>query len=356
MIEIGPGAVLAEGRYRLERRLGTGGMASVWLATDERLGRPVAIKVIADTLAGDEEYTRRFEREARIAAGLSHPNLVGLFDYASEADRPFLVMEYVDGGTLADGPGTGEDAVDAEALANDLLDALAHVHEAGILHRDIKPANILIGRDGRPRISDFGIAQPDGGTRLTRAGNVVGTMRYLPPEALRGEDPGPRGDLYALGVLLGDHQGERPSPRLAALIDALTADAPEDRPASAREALALARGQAEETATTQLQTDDDATRSLTRSQERTQAIGAHPSERPAYRQESGRSPMVAALAEIGWRTWAALAAVLVLLLVAASLGSGGGGTTSSGGSLPPADAPLDRQLDALDRAVRDAGR
>jgi len=177
-----PGAELADGRYKLQRVLGRGGMAVVWLAEDQRLARPVAIKVISDALATDPNYLKRFAREARLAAGLTHPNLVGIYDYETEG-TPFLVMEFVDGGTLADRLTTGTrptgDA--ARTIARDLLSALDAIHGAGVLHRDIKPANVLIGSDDRVHLTDFGIAQAEEATRLTQTGQIVGTLRYLAP-------------------------------------------------------------------------------------------------------------------------------------------------------------------------------
>jgi serine/threonine-protein kinase len=141
-IRLRDGALLG-GRYRLERVLGTGGMATVWLARDERLGRPVAAKILSDTLAADPTYLRRFRREVRLAAGLSHPNLVTVYDFGGEGERPYLAMEYVEGGSLADriSAGTAR-ALDPSRLARELLGALDHIHGAGIVHRDIKPGNV----------------------------------------------------------------------------------------------------------------------------------------------------------------------------------------------------------------------
>jgi eukaryotic-like serine/threonine-protein kinase len=155
-------------RYRLKRLLGAGGMASVWLAHDERLGRKVAVKLLSDTLAADDSYLTRFRREARLAAGLSHPNLVGVYDFGGEGERPYLVMEYVEGETLA-GRIAGRTArdLDLNRLARELLGALDHIHSAGIVHRDIKPGNVLIAPDGTARVTDFGIAQLEDATRLT---------------------------------------------------------------------------------------------------------------------------------------------------------------------------------------------
>jgi len=181
-------ASLEDGRYRLRDRLGTGGMSSVWLAEDHRLDRLVAVKLMSEVLASDPRCVERFDREARIAAGLSHPHLVKVYDVGSEETRPFLVMEYIAGGTLEDRlRSSKQGSLDVEALARQLLDALAHIHEAGIVHRDVKPANILIGSDGRARLTDFGIAQSAEATRLTQTGEVVGTLKFLAPEVADGE-------------------------------------------------------------------------------------------------------------------------------------------------------------------------
>src|SRR3954452_15090532 len=147
---MGAGSTLCNGRYRLESVLGRGGMAIVWRATDLQLEREVAIKVISDTLAQDPRFVARFEREARIAAALNHPNLVKVFDFSVDSERPFLIMELIPGGTLVDARGT---RLDSLALARELLDALAHIHGAGILHRDVKPGNVLLGTDGSPRLT-----------------------------------------------------------------------------------------------------------------------------------------------------------------------------------------------------------
>ena len=234
MTEFAEGASLHDGRYTLERRLGAGGMAAVWLARDERLGRRVAIKALSDVLAGDEGYVRRFSREARVAAGLSHPNLVRVFDFGDDP-RPYLVMEYVEGGTLAEHLRDGRE-LDCDVLVRRLLEALDHVHEARIVHRDVKPANVLMGRDGRARLTDFGIAQPEDATQLTQTGGVMGTMRYLAPEVLGGEPATPASDLYALGMLMRDCI-EPGDDRLNALAGRLTAPEPGDRPQSAAAAL-----------------------------------------------------------------------------------------------------------------------
>ncbi|HEY8000795.1 MAG TPA: serine/threonine-protein kinase [Solirubrobacterales bacterium] len=230
------------GRYVLERPVGYGGMAVVWLATDERLGRPVAVKVLSDTLSADHDYLGRFGREARVAAGLQHPNLVSVYDYDA-GERPYLVMEYIEGGDLAERDEAGRGLV-PEQLAGELLSALGHIHAAGVLHRDIKPQNVLVDRYGHARLSDFGIARPADAASLTRTGEVIGTERYLAPEVIAGEPASERSDLYALGVLLADLAADGAGAALWKLIDELRDPDPARRPASAETALAeLERGE-----------------------------------------------------------------------------------------------------------------
>jgi eukaryotic-like serine/threonine-protein kinase len=197
-------ATLAEGRYRLERELGRGGMATVHLARDGELDRPVAIKILAGHLSGDEDFRERFVREARMAAGLSHPNVVQVFDAGEDEGRPFIVMEYVPGVTLADelrrvGKLAPAAAVD---LAVQVCAGLEHAHEAGLVHRDVKPGNLLLREDGVLKITDFGIARALEATQLTQDGSVLGTAAYLSPEQAVGERVTAATDIYGLGVVL----------------------------------------------------------------------------------------------------------------------------------------------------------
>jgi serine/threonine-protein kinase len=228
-------------RYRLERVLGRGGMAAVWLGHDEVLDRPVAIKVLSDSIAADPQFVARFRREAKVAAGLSHPHLVGVYDFGDEGERPYLVMQFVPGESLASLLERGG-RLDADRLARELLDALAHIHDAGILHRDVKPQNILIDSEGAAKLIDFGIARPRDATSLTQTGLVLGTQRYAAPEVMAGRTATERSDLYSCGVVLrGCLAGA--SPALRALVARMSARDPHERPASARAALAeLERG------------------------------------------------------------------------------------------------------------------
>jgi eukaryotic-like serine/threonine-protein kinase len=225
-------------RFRLERVIGVGGMASVWLAHDEELDRPVAVKILSEALAEDRDYVARFEREARTAASVSHSNLVNVFDLDAVGSRPYLVMEYVEGGTLAEAIERGAD-LDPERIARELLSALRAIHEAGIIHRDVKPENVLVGIDGRMRLTDFGIAQPEDASRLTQTGQMVGTERFMSPELRMGGDPTVRSDLYSLGILLREVPGSQADPDLAELAAHLSRVDPSERPASAAETLAM---------------------------------------------------------------------------------------------------------------------
>ena len=204
------------GRYRLDRALGSGGMAIVYLAHDRELDRVVAVKRLADNLSHDRSFRDRFLREAQLAAPLSHPNVVRVYDFGHDPDgRPFIVMEYVEGGSLAetlarDGALSPARVV---AVARDCCAGLAYAHAAGLVHRDLKPQNLLLDLDGRVKIADFGIARTLDGTSLTLTGSVLGTAGYLAPEQAGGEQVSAAADIYGLGVTL--HQlatGAMPGP------------------------------------------------------------------------------------------------------------------------------------------------
>jgi eukaryotic-like serine/threonine-protein kinase len=192
------------GRYLVEQVIGGGGMAVVYRARDEELDRPVAIKVLADNLAADEAFRKRFLREARLAAQLSHRNVVQIYDSGEADGRPYIVMEYVEGETLADllARRGRLPAWEAVELALQVCAGLDHAHRAGLVHRDIKPRNLLLRPDGTVKIVDFGIARSAGGTRLTETGSVLGTAAYLAPEQAAGDQVTPAADVYALGVVL----------------------------------------------------------------------------------------------------------------------------------------------------------
>ena len=192
-------------RYKLDRRLGVGGMATVQLAFDTRLERYVAVKLLAEHLAEDASFVSRFRREALAAARLVHPNIVQVFDFGLDeaTARNYIVMEFVDGESCAEilrdhGPLGTRDAVNVLSQACRGLD---YAHRNGVVHRDVKPGNLLRSRDNAVKLADFGIAKAAEQSDITKAGSVLGTAAYLSPEQARGEPAGPASDLYALGVV-----------------------------------------------------------------------------------------------------------------------------------------------------------
>ncbi|MFI5181073.1 MAG: protein kinase [Thermoanaerobaculia bacterium] len=191
------------GRYRLEDLLGRGGMAEVFRAEDTRLGRPVAVKVILADHAADPSFVERFLREARLVASLEHPNILPVYDFGEEGGRPYLVMPFLDGGTLRDRiQGGPVPLAKASSWITQLAGALDAAHEAGILHRDVKPANVLLGRGERVFLADFGIAKMlETVTGLTSTGMVMGTPIYMAPEQAQGKPATPATDRYALAVV-----------------------------------------------------------------------------------------------------------------------------------------------------------
>jgi serine/threonine-protein kinase len=194
---------LFDGRYRIVRKLGTGGMANVYLAEDEVLGRRVAIKILNDRHAGDDQFVERFRREAKNAASLSHPNIVSIYDRGEAEGTYYIAMEYLDGRSLkelivARGPAPIHLAVD---YARQILTAIRFAHRHGIVHRDIKPHNVLVDGEGRLKVTDFGIARA-GVSQMTEAGSIIGTAQYLSPEQARGAPVDQTSDLYSVGVVL----------------------------------------------------------------------------------------------------------------------------------------------------------
>jgi serine/threonine-protein kinase len=186
-------------RYRLDERIGIGAMAEVWLARDLELERAVAVKLLNQT-----SDSSRFEREVRAAAALSHPNICVVYDCGAVDGRPFMVLEYLPGGTLEMRLSSEAPLPDEEAkrIASGLAEGLAYAHAHGVVHRDLKPANVLLDPEGTPKITDFGIAAVAGELTLTEEGTVLGTAAYISPEQVRAEPATPASDVYSFGVIL----------------------------------------------------------------------------------------------------------------------------------------------------------
>jgi serine/threonine-protein kinase len=200
MIDAG---TLIDGRYRVVARLGSGGMADVYLAQDTLLGRQVALKLLHERFAEDQEFVERFRREASSAAGLSHPNVVGVFDRGEWNGTYYIAMEYLPGRSLKavvreHGPLSPPDAID---IVVQILLATRFAHKRGVIHRDIKPHNVILDEEGRARVTDFGIARA-GASDMTMTGSIMGTAQYLSPEQAQGHAVTETSDLYAVGVVL----------------------------------------------------------------------------------------------------------------------------------------------------------
>jgi serine/threonine protein kinase len=328
------------GRYRLADPIGSGGMAVVYLAEDCELHRRVAVKLLADNLAADESFRARFLREAQVAAQLSHPNIVHVYDIGADpAERPFIVMEYVDGPSLAEvvareGPLALERVL---AIARDCCAGLAYAHAAGLVHRDLKPHNLLVDRDGRVKIADFGIARSLDRADITLAGSVLGTAGYLAPEQARGEQVTQAADMYGLGVTL--HQlatGHMPDPGapvelvepLRTVVARCLDEQPGNRPSAAEVGEMLepgvvsAAGETKVPGTfgspnrTSFLRTDAATRPMHRTTYTAPRTLVAPRPRPAPLTRSARHRLLGAL-------FAVVIVALVIVLAATAGGSGG---------------------------------
>lgn len=238
------GGQLIAGRYRLERRLGSGGMSTVHLALDLRLERYVAVKLLAEHLADDPAFVSRFQREAQAAAKLIHPNIVQVFDSGLDdaSGQHFIVMEYIEGRSCAEilRDQGWVPVAEAVSVIEQACEGLDYAHRHGVIHRDVKPGNLLRSAEGQVKLADFGIAKAAEQSSITQVGSVLGTAAYLSPEQARGQDAGPQADIYALGVVayqlisgrlpyeasslseLVLLQQEQPPPRLDTLVAGVT--------------------------------------------------------------------------------------------------------------------------------------
>ena len=331
-------------------------MATVYLAQDEELERPVAIKVLAGHLADDPSFRDRFVREARLAAQLSHPNVVQIFDAGEDEGTPFIVMEYVDGHPLSDELDR-VDRLDPERVVDlgvQVCAGLQHAHAAGLVHRDIKPGNLLLrGDDGTVKIADFGIARAAETTRLTQMGSVLGTAAYLAPEQALGEEVTAAADIYSFGCVLYEcltgrppyvfdtlaelafkHQSEpiRPvreiRPEVPAELEAVVmrclARNPDYRPSSAGAIAEELQAALAEDATKPIPRASGARASEVRTAPLRQATAPTPSRRRSGA-PFGRGALVAVVAAL----------LVVAAIVIAVTANTGGGDNSSGGKPAP---------------------
>ncbi len=200
MAEVSEGSVV-DNRYRVLRRLGSGGMADVWLAEDTHLQRQVALKVLHRRFIQDREFVSRFQREAEHAAGLQHPNIVAVYDRGSDGDVNYIAMRFVEGPTLKELIDRGLSPDQAVALVRQVLEGARFAHRNGIVHRDLKPQNVIVDEEGKAVVTDFGIARA-GVSEITQTGSVMGTPQYLSPEQAQGFEVTPVSDLYSIGVIL----------------------------------------------------------------------------------------------------------------------------------------------------------
>ena len=362
-------------RYVLGEVIGRGGMAEVYRATDTKLKRQVAVKLLREA-TGDPSDRARFMAEAKTLARLNHAGLVTVLDAGTAAERPFLVMELIDGPNLGECcTGTALHMTRVVAVGTQVADGLAHAHAAGVVHRDVKPSNVMLGRDGRVWLTDFGIARLIGDTgHLTRTGMTIGTPAYLAPEQVRGQEVGPPADVYSLGlVLLEMITGRRAYPQAPTeaalarlttppeipeelstgwrtLLARMTALDPAERPAADRVAHELRRlsDGADATAVTAVMAAEAGpTRLLPRSTP-TEAPPALAT--PAIADHADPVGGRSSSAPRNWTLIAALAGLAVVVLIIAvfvlpGAGSGGGGVPDG---VPPAlEQPLGELHDAV---------
>ncbi len=337
---------LGNERYELEHRLGHGGMATVYCARDLKLDRQVAIKLLADNYAGDEEVRRRFSREARLAARLDHPNVVQVFDVGEEEDRPFIVMEHVDGGTLADrleGRRRALPRAEALRLLAQLCDGLGHAHAKKLVHRDIKPQNLLLREsDACLKITDFGIARAaEETTRLTRPGKVIGTDRYMAPEQLADGKITPATDVYACGVVADELLPQDRAPDLREIVERCLRQDPRERFKDARalgEALGTLDGNGDGAVVRRIRSQARPTRRMT-------ATGPATASWPAPTAIQGRRWRTGVIAGL-----AALAVAAAGVVIATDNGGSGSPDSAKGSKQRATPAAVPHSSDPAEQA------
>ena len=337
---------LAGGRYVLEDTLGSGGMAVVYRARDTELQRAVAVKVLAEHRASDEEFRERFLREARLAGGLSHPNIVSVFDGGEVEGRPFLVMELVEGVTLAQELARRKrfPYEEASGLAAQACAGLQHAHEAGLVHRDIKPQNLILRPDGLLKIADFGIARAtEAATQLTAAGTILGTGGYLAPEQAVGEQVTASADIYSLGAVLYELIAGRP-PHTFGTLPELVAKQRTGRVQSLRDFAPEVPPALDELVLRCLSPEPSA-RPSSAAALADELLATAPSERPTV---VARTP--ARRSRSRRRLWPAALAVLAVLAVAVGVLATRDDEPSGSGGQPAAVEPVDIGSSPADRA------
>jgi serine/threonine protein kinase len=378
-------------RYEIGPLLGRGGMGEVRAATDLRLGRAVAIKVLRSDLAEQDKLRGRFEREARAAARINHPNVVAIYDIGEEAGVPFIVMERLPGNSLANELTTGRlGQTRACALGLEVLSAIDAAHHLGVIHRDIKPANILLDTESHAKVADFGIAKLAEEDSQTTMGMVFGTASYLAPERLAGHIATPASDLYAVGVLLFEalagrppFQGDTPlalveaisrgeseplgrirpdvDPAVVAVVERAMRQDPAERFASASDMRAALAAAGQTTDAASVGEPTVATPIVNADAEPTRVMSTvdPAADRPTVpsRVETGAAARPArVMTRARWLVTAAVVAVLLVAVILATRDSNTGAlpkppssATSPTGSIPP---PLAHAIDDLDKAVR----
>ena len=332
---------IAAGRYRIERELGRGGMATVYLARDEELDRAVAVKILHEHLAGDEAFHARFVREARLASRLSHPNVVRVYDAGEAEDRPFIVMEYVHGAPLARSGRLPAGRV--VELGVQACTGLQHAHDAGLVHRDIKPANLLVRDDGVLKIADFGIARAAESTRHTQVGTLLGTAAYLAPEQVAGADATSASDVYAVGAVFYELLTGRPP---------YTFDSLADLAAQQADGMIIPVRDVEPSVPPELEAA--VMHALARDPRFRPASAAELGQELAGAGESPTRPLPqrrsVSVSGRSWWLWLAGAVVVAALAIALGLAKLGGGGNSSPPPPPPRVSPPARGASATQQA------
>lgn len=367
---IAEGTRLAD-RYEVREQLGSGGVGDVWLALDQSLERLVAVKVLRNVTAKDEQ---RFDAEIRAQAELSHPSIVQVFDTGTHDDAPFLVLAYVEGSALSDLIAGGPLEVhQVTAWGAQIADALAHAHGHGVVHRDVKPSNVLIDAEGRANLTDFGIAHRPGGERLTATDGFIGSAAYVAPEQVDGSEITPAVDVYGLGLVLLEaltgRQEYTGSPIEAAmarlhrapqiptdlpwpwprLLGDMVAIDPAERPSPTQVAKVLSRNASTETTDTATSSEAATTTALGDSSSTAQGTATtqlRPSQRPTDRSPTGERP--ASRRRSPWR-WVPAAGLAAAALVAGAMLL----ADSGGDEIPDPGNPdsLDEALDNLEETI-----